>query len=364
MKPFITKNYIEPSGIQKLMGKVPKENFLVDLNNLLAENSLDELIPGQILQIAERYNLQNPTDKFDNELMQILHEFLVEHLGNRLSRFNDFDSAKKMQILLGLSDDDFEKVYRPQAIEIFTETVSDTLNRTKKRGDEEEAIFEQLSEQLGLTEQESTNVISEVVRQIVQNFLQNMIADYKYSPDEKAAYEKICQQYGVDAVFDNPTKQLLEKCENFWRIENGELPVYETKIFLQKGEVCHYLGFAKLYENKTKTTRVRYGGPVFRFKITKSLFYRMADMRVDRETKDFMTLIDSGNLYVTNKRILFTGSKANKVIRYGQIVDLTPYRDGIKISKDSGGAPIFELSNPDGEVLTSTIVRIIQDTTA
>ena len=364
MKPFITKNYIEPSGIQKLLGKVPKENFLIDLNNLLAENSLDAVVPGQILQIAERYNLQNPSDQFSSELMQMQQEFLYEHLGSRLSRFNDFDSAKKFQSLLGLSDDDFEKVYRPQAIETFRITVSDTLNRTKKRGDEEEALFEQLGEQLGLTEHESNTVIAEVIGSIVQEFFDNLISDNKYSPDEKEAYEKTCQQYGANAVFDVATKKQLEKYENFWRIENDELPVYETEIFLQKGEVCHYLGFAKLYENKTKTTRVKYRGPVFRLKITKSLFYRMANMRVDKETKDVMTLIDSGNLYVTNKRILFTGTKENKTIRYGQIVDLTPYRDGVKISKDSGGAPIFELSNPDGEVLTATLVRIIQDTTA
>jgi len=364
MKPFITKNHIEPSAIQKLMRKVPKENFLIDLNNLLAENSLDEIRPEQILHIAERYNLQNPSDKLCSELMQMQKEFLDEHLGSRLSRFNDFDSAKKFQSLLGLSDYDFEKVYRPQAIETFRITVSDTLNRTKKRGDEEEALFEQLREQLGLTEHESNTIISEVVGYIVQNFFDDTISDSKYSPDEREAYEKICEQYGASAVFDDATKKQLEKYENFWRIENGELPVYETEIFLQKGEVCHYLGFAKLYENRTKTTRVKYRGPVFRLKITKSLFYRMANMAVDKETKDVMTLIDSGVLYVTNKRILFTGSKGNKTIRYGRIVDLTPYRDGVKISKDSGGAPIFELSDPDGEVLTATIVRIIQDTTA
>ncbi len=364
MKPFMTKNHIEPSGIQKIMKKIPKENFLIDLNNLLAENSLDEVMPERILHIAAKYDLQNPSDKFSSELMQMQKEFLDEHLGSRLSRFNDFYSAKKMQSLLRLSDDDFEKVYRPQAIEVFRKKVYYTLERTRKRDDEEKALFEQLREQLGLTEYESNTVISEVVGSIVQKFFDNLISDNKYSPDEKEAYEKICQQYSANAVFDAATKKQLEKYENFWRIENGELPVYETKIFLQKGEVCHYLGFAKLYENKTKTTRLKYRGPVFRLRITKSLYYRMANMRVDKVTKDVMTLIDSGNLYVTNKRILFTGSKGNKTIRYGRIVDLTPYRDGVKISKDSGGAPIFELSDSDGEVLTATIVRIIQDTTA
>lgn len=364
MKPFTTKNHIEPSGIEKILRKIPEKNFLIDLNNLLAEKSLDEVLPEQVLYIAKKYKLQNVSEKFSSELLQMQKDFLIEHLGSRLSRFNDFNSAKKIQSLLGLSDYDFEKVYRPQAIEIFRKQVYYTLDRTKKRGDEEEAQFEQFRKQLRLTEYESNTVIAEVVGSIVQKFFDNLISDNKYSPDEKEAYEKICQQYGANAVFDDATKKLLEKYEIFWQIENGDLPVYETDIFLQKDEVCHYQGFAKLYENRTKTTRVKYRGPVYRLRITKSLYYRISNMRTDRETKDFMTLIDSGNLYVTDKRILFTGSKENKTIRYGQIVDLTPYRDGVKISKDSGGAPIFELSDPDGEVLTATMVRIIQDTTA
>jgi len=363
MKPFIQKELIEPRGIEKILKKVPEENFLIDLNNLLAEKSLDEVFPDQIQIISQKYKLQNASEKFNSELLQMLNEFLSEHLGKRWSKFNDFQSAMKMKEILGISDLDFGREYRPKAKEVFRTQVSDTLNRTKKRDDEEDAQFELLRTQLGLTENDSIAVLTEVLSSIIHNALDNLVQDNKYSPDEKEAFEKLCHQLNVNSSFDDATKKRLDELEKFWQIENGVLPEYETDIILQKNEICHYKGFAKMYETRKKTKNVQYSGPVVRFKITKSLYYRAAKMRVNRETQDMMTLIDSGNLYVTNKRILFVGSKNTKTIAYTQIINLEPYIDGVEIIKSAGYSPTFQLDNAGGELLTATIVRIIQDKT-
>jgi hypothetical protein len=116
-----------------------------------------------------------------------------------------------------------------------------------------------------------------------------------------------------------------------------------------------------LFELRTKTEGYKYRGPAVRLRITKSLYYRTGDIKTTRETKDVITLIDSGDLYVTNKRILFNGGKGNKVIKYSQIIDLTPYTDGVKIVRDTGKEINFQLSEQDGEVLTATITRLIGD---
>jgi len=73
-----------------------------------------------------------------------------------------------------------------------------------------------------------------------------------------------------------------------------------------------------------------------------------------------MTLIDSGTIHVTNKRIVFNGSKVTKTIKYIQIIDLHPYSDGIEIVKDTGKPLTFILNNSDGVALAATINRIIQ----
>jgi uncharacterized protein (DUF1778 family) len=360
MKPFKTKSFVEPKGIDKLLKKIPTENFLIEVNNLLADKGLAEITPGQVKTITERYKITNPSEKFGKDLTQMLREFLNDHLGNQLSSTNDFQSAKKMQGILGIPDPVFEKEYRQQALEIFKKQVSYTLNRTK-RYNENEPQFEPLGKKLALTTNEQKQIVDEVLQSIVQQAANKMLDDARISPQEKENFDKLCKDLDVTPDFNSESKKAFELYSNLWQIENGSLPVYETDLFLQKDETCHYQGSVDLYEIRTKTASYKYRGPAVRMKITKSLYYRMGNLKTARETKDVMTLIDSGDLYITNKRILFNGSKANKVIKYSQIVDLTPYTDGVGVIKETGKPSIFQLSEPDGETLIATITRLITD---
>jgi hypothetical protein len=75
MEPFITKTFVEPIGIQKLLKKIPDEKFLVDVNNLLADKSLSEISAGQVRDIAEKYKINNVTQRFNSKFIQILEVF-------------------------------------------------------------------------------------------------------------------------------------------------------------------------------------------------------------------------------------------------------------------------------------------------
>ncbi len=358
MKPFVTKSLVEPKGIDKLLKKIPVENFIVEVNNLLANNSLDEISAGRVQQLADKYKLKNASQTFKSELLQMLKDFIILHFG--VWGDKDFSSVQKLQNVLDISEGDFEKEFKPLATELFKEQVALTLNQTKKYKENDQQ-FEQLRTQFGLTKDEHDQVLNEVRQSIVQTFAGKIISDQRISPQEREALDQLCKGLDVSPVFDSDSKKTLERFENLWQIENGSLPTYGTDIILQKDETCHYKGSAKLFEIRTKTTGVKYGGLSTRLRITKSLYYRAGNIKTTRETKDVMTLIDSGDLYVTNKRILFNGDKSNKIIRYSQIIDLTPYTDGVGIVRDTGKESTFQLSEGDGETLIATITRLIGD---
>lgn len=361
MRPFTRKNKAESSGIKKLFNKGHEDDFLVDVNNLLADNNLNEITPGQISALAERYKIKNPSKKFGVELAQLLGEFLAEHLGNQLSSTNDFQSAKTMQQILGISDLDFEKEYKPKAIETFRKQSAVTLKWAKKYQDEEEAQLRKLGEQFGLSNEQADQITVEIRTSIVQDYIKSMIADFRVSPEEIKTYETLCKDLSVSVSMDDASKRTLEKYKRLWKIENGDLPVCTADIILQKSEVCHFKTNAELYEDRKVTTGVKYAGPTYRMRIAKGLYYRMGNISTARKSEDVMTLIDSGVLYITNKRILFNGSKGSKPIRYSQIVDLTPYSDGIKIVRETGKPQTFIMSYPDGEALTAFVTRMIKD---
>lgn len=364
MKPFTRQAYIEPTGIEKILKKNPEKNYLVDINNLFADNELSEVSAAQIQAFAEIYKLKNAYQKFGVELVQMLKTFLNEHLGNPQSSINDSVAAKKVQSLLGIPEADFAKEYKARALEAFKRQVYETLSRTKKRHEEESAHFEKLQKQLELSDEDATKVIGEVAQTIVQDFTTAMISDCRISPDEAEAWERLCKDLEVSASLDDGSKQVIEKYKTLWKLENEPLLIYKTDIFLQKGEFCHYQAGASLYEDRKQTTGVSYSGPTYRFRIAKGFYYRAGNLSTTRKTEDVSSWIDSGVLYVTNKRLLFNGNKGNKAIRYSQIVDLEPFIDGVKIIKDSGKPPTFWLSTNDGEILTAIIARLIRESQA
>ena len=235
------------------------------------------------------------------------------------------------------------------------------INSSMKCQDEEETKIEQLSLQFGIKKEKAEQISIEIRKSIVQNYVTSMIADSRVSPDELMVLEKLQKDLSVEINMGDESKKTLEKFKNLWISENSDLPIIDADIMLQKGEQCFFNGYVDLYGNRKITTSVSYGGPTFRMKIMKGVYYRAGNLGINRQTEDQLTLIDNGKLYITNKRILFSG-KQNKTIKYNQIIDLTPYTDAVVIIKDSGKSPTFVLKGADGEIVTAIIARVIKDT--
>ena len=54
-----------------------------------------------------------------------------------------------------------------------------------------------------------------------------------------------------------------------------------------------------------------------------------------------MTQLDTGDLYVTSKRLFFNGAKKNISIPLGKITMFTVFKDGLQIEKEAGKDPYF-----------------------
>jgi len=145
-----------------------------------------------------------------------------------------------------------------------------------------------------------------------------------------------------------------------WRIAYGDIPTVDVSIHLQRKELCYFTTDADWLEMRRQTRRIRYGGPTARIKICKGVYWRMGDVAVQRVSRDVLTPIDKGTLYLTNKRLLFTGQMRNKVIRLNRILDFTQHLDGVMIEKDRGRSPFLEFGD-NIEIFCACLARAIQD---
>jgi hypothetical protein len=360
MKPFENKPYFEPSFFDKISKSVPKNNFLIDLNNYLSITDLDELTIDKFEELASKYKIKNPYDKFYDELCDILFEFVTFHLGSKESKTNNIKSFKCIQKFLQLNDDDFERIVPPLTLAKFTLLVTFYFRAEKKYGDSEKALFAYAAENYGLSKEVAESVIKEIGEDVVKEYYVEIFKDRRISPEEEKAGNELINALNVKHNFSINDKNTAEKFKKLWQIENGEMDETPVDIILQKNEKCFFASVATLCENRTITKSVGYAGPTFRLKIAKGLYYRVGNFATKRDTEDVMTRIDNGVLYITNKRILFVG-KQNKPIKYSQIIDLKLYTDGIEIFKDSGKSPLFIIQDADSEIALAIIVRQIQD---
>lgn len=79
----------------------------------------------------------------------------------------------------------------------------------------------------------------------------------------------------------------------------------------------------------------------------KGVYYRVGSTRTARVTREVLRHIDTGTLYVTNKRLIFDGTRKNSVIRLPNILSVIPYSDGVEVEKTSGRNPIFTMNDAE-----------------
>jgi hypothetical protein len=117
-------------------------------------------------------------------------------------------------------------------------------------------------------------------------------------------------------------------------------------INLEKGELLVKNWFVEWKEEKTITTGVTYGGVRMSGKGPfKSVF---GSMNIVKHTKtDFMT-VDFGMVYLTSKRIIFTGkNNKNRTIRLNKVLDVEFFQDGLFIRKENGTSPMITNGTPE-----------------
>ena len=66
----------------------------------------------------------------------------------------------------------------------------------------------------------------------------------------------------------------------------------------------------------------------------KGLSWRYGSVSVGRVTREEMRQLDSGVLYITNRRLVFNGASKNVSTPFKKIIHFTLHKDGIQIEKD------------------------------
>lgn len=297
--------------------------------------------------------VQGILDRMEAEYAQA-HDRLKEIYSRVLGHFagdleisdSEVADLRKLKLMLGLTDRDVTECERaaldPHYVGALREMLAD-----HRLTEEERTRLSLLAQRLRLPEMISKQMGRLEMQKLVQQAYDHAISDRQLSPEEETELKSLREHMGASIEMDANSQKALDHFRLLWRIGQGELPVFDVPVVLRRGEQCHADMIVTHSENRTTTRAIRYAGPSVRIRIMKGVYYRAGQANLERVTQELLTPLDSGALYLTNKRLLFNGSKRSASINLSKIIDFKLYSDAIAIEKETGKDQFFQFGAAD-----------------
>lgn len=361
MKAYKHRNLYKQNFIQKFFKKLPKKNFILEIENYLDEHedNLNELSYDSLSSLVSKYKV-NWNRSFENNKRQLFEAYLDKVLEDEVIEDSEHKALKKLQQFLQLKDAVVNNIITQKTHKIYKNKVTE-LTKDNYLDDSDKLTLEKIKKDLLLSDETANQIYAQTAGKILEQFVNNAVEDGRLSPDEEKQLEELQSNLGISISLDDKSKAVLEKYKLYWTIENGELPTIDSDINLQKNESLYFKTNINWHELRTVTKRINYTGGTGRIRICKGVYYRIGSVKPQRMTEDVLTKIDTGMLYLTSKRLIFIGTKGNKSIKLNTILMFEPYSNGVQIEKATGKSPMLGFSD-NVEVFSMILSRLINET--
>lgn len=359
MRIFSHVPLMERSLMQKIFRQHPIENAVIELNNLLASNPLDEISEQDVMDIEASYGIS-----FQPLFRPNLEEFyavtLNYFLKDKILTHGELADLEKLKALLSLSDKSIAKIHELVGTIVYQKSFEEIV-ADGRITDEERRFVEKLETDLKLPQKLTEKISSQVRTGYIQNYVTQAIKDQRLSPEEEQELQQIAKSLNVNLQMDSATQQQFEKLKLYWAIENEELEELSINIKLQKAEKCYFFANnVDWHELRSYRSGTHYSGYSMNIKIVKGFYLKTGSYTPKSVSSEHLTVIDTGTLYLTNKRIIFTGYKKNSNLRLEKILNITPYSDGVEISKETGRSPVLKIKG-NADVFCMILDRLIKE---
>ncbi|HYW94326.1 MAG TPA: hypothetical protein VE870_01920 [Bacteroidales bacterium] len=360
MQVYSPRPLSKPGLLQRLFHKQLKENAIIEINNLLAEHEGDisAINSDNIIEIAGRYHVDLKR-KFKEARLALFSDFLKGCLADNKLDGKEMNNLKHLQVILFLTESDAKAQIQTVTEALYESHIKESVSDGRLSTGEKENLA-RLKKDLFIPDDIAEKLYTTNASEILQRFIDKVISDARLSPGEETELDEIAKSLGIEVKMDEKTAAVLDRYRLYWQIENGKLPEITPDINIQKSESLHFKGYVNWLEQRKVTRRINYSGPTARIKIARGIYYRAGSMAIQPVSEDVWRRIDSGMIYLTNKRLIFMGEKGNKTIRLNKILTINPFQNGVDIQKDTGRSPFLEF-NHEVDIFSMTMVRLMDE---
>jgi hypothetical protein len=214
--------------------------------------------------------------------------------------------------------------------------------------DVEKARLVEVANELGLSGASIQVVREQDYARRMQPIISKIVAKRRMSQGELEKIFEISDKLGIEPNLGSD----LDKCWILNAQEQGEpfeLLAVEPSTFLKDGENCYFCGESIWSQLKLIKTRVGSYGLSTSIRVAKGIRFRVGNVKPAYSQSEEQVPISDGDLIITNKRLIFNGSKKSLNIQLNKILDVQLFVDGIEVAKGSGKNEFFKLSQLDAE---------------
>ncbi len=123
-------------------------------------------------------------------------------------------------------------------------------------------------------------------------------------------------------------------------------PVDAGSVVLRAGETCYFAAKANEVKEVKQRTRVGgYAGPSVR--VARGVYWHMGGVASRTITSGQAQVVDTGTLYLTNKRAVFVGAAGTIDFHYEKIGSFEPFTDGLRIDMPNKPFVLFMTGTPE-----------------
>lgn len=236
----------------------------------------------------------------------------------------------------GVSRKKLQQLAHSLAIENINRQVSDGVAAGAVPS---QAIYEQAM-RFGLTADDAKAALGSAVSDHFTKIVVDILEDGQVDPAEDRRLEQFMAMI-EQSVISPKTDELLEEGRRLYRACNAPLVPVEAPVLLKKGEFCVFVRACEALEDRSRTVRVGYHGPVARIPLGHGLSYRIGSIQAIRQTEAYQHSFGLGVLCMTNKRFLWISPVKSISVLLSNIVRFDPYTNGIDIFKGTGKPVLF-----------------------
>ena len=341
--PFTQQKLKKQNIFQKLTRRSNNRNAFIEVNNLLAKQGPLNTTSEQILEIEQWYDLDIGR-AFPEGVEKLFTNYLVFCLRDKQMSGDELRGLSHLKKVLGLTDREVEAILRAASKLVYHKELPRTLEDVHI-DDADRSFLISLQEDLLLPSSivESINHRSPTER--FHLLVSGEGLEGSLSKEEEQDLLYIADNLNVEISVEKPNRELYELFALFWQVENGYLPEFSPKIRLARNETCHFCSEVFWYERQKGVTPVDIGGPTFRLKLTKGVYWRLKDLAVyDRASTGWSSPFE-GTLHITNRRLFLRASDSKKTFPLKHILHVIPYRNGLTIQNSFKKTYFAEFEN-------------------